>query len=284
MKRLVAWVLSAIVLLVAIDSVIFLDEREVAIVTQLGEMKRELTSPGVYFKIPVVQSVHRLEGRIMGSDTAPAEYLTRDKKRLVADPITRFRISDVGTFYVTMGNESSAKARLNDIVNSELRRVFATQDFGEIIGNAREPMMHKVVAGIRDKVKPFGIEVIDVRIKRADLPKEVQESVFKRMQAERERVAKRYRSEGEEEAAKIRAQTDKEKAILLSEAYAQAQKTRGEGDAESIQVYASAYGKDPEFYAFMRSLSAYERSIDDKSSIVLSTGSELFKYLDSPKK
>jgi membrane protease subunit HflC len=164
-------------------------------------------------------------------------------------------------------------------VNSELRREFASHNFDEIVGHAREPLMQEVGTRVRSKTKAFGIDVLDVRIRRADLPREVQESVFQRMRAERDRVAKQYRSEGEEEAAKIRADTDKEKTILLAKAYETAQKMRGEGDAESTKIYAESYGKDAEFYAFSRSLDTYERSLGESSTLVLSASSPLFRYL-----
>jgi membrane protease subunit HflC len=215
-----------------------------------------------------------MERRIVGTDTAPGEYLTLDKKRLVADPITRWRVTDPLIFYKTLRDESAAKARLDDIINSELRREIASHDFGSIVGNEREPLMAKVAKNTRDKTREFGIEIVDVQIRRADLPREVQESVFARMRAERDRVAKQYRSEGQEEAAKIRADTEKEKTILLARA----------GDAEGIKIYADAYGKDPEFYAFVRSLSTYEKAMGEQSTIVLSTGSELFRYLMTPGK
>lgn len=283
MKQFFLFVLAA-ALLVGYSSIFVIDETELSIVTQFGEYKRSVMAPGLYFKIPFVQDVRRMERRILGSDTPPAEYLTLDKKRLVADPITRWRIVDPLGFFTSVHDESGAKARLDDIVNSELRRELASHNFGDIIGNARDPLMKRVANNTRSKTKQFGIEIVDVRIKRADLPKEVQESVFQRMRAERDRVAKQYRSEGEEEAAKIRADTDKEKTIILAKAYEEAQKARGEGDAQSIKIYADAYGKDPEFYEFMRSLDTYEASIDKKSTVVLSTGSELFKYLNTPKK
>src|SRR5690606_38662925 len=180
-------------------------------------------------------------------------YLTLDKKKLVADPIARWRIVDPIIYYRKMGDESRAKARIDDIVNSELRSEIASHDFGDIIGNRRQPLMDNVAQRAREKVADFGIELVDVQIKRADLPNEVQESVFLRMRAERDRIAKRYRSEGEEEAQKIRAETDKERAILLAKAYEKAQVLNGEGDAQSIAVYASAYGKDADFYALVRS-------------------------------
>lgn len=272
-------IVAAALLATAWSSLVFLDEREMAIITQFGEYKRDLTRPGVHFKLPFVQEVYRMESRVLASDAAAAEYLTLDKKRLVADPITRWRVKDPLRFYTTVHDESGARARLDDIVNSELRRELASHDFGDIIGNAREPLMQRVADNVSRAAKEFGIEVVDVRIKRADLPTEVQESVFGRMRAERDRVAKQYRSEGEEEAAKIRAETDKERTILLAKAYESSQKARGEGDAQSTAIYGSAFGKDPEFYEFTRSLDAYDKVMNQKSTVVLSTGSDVFKYL-----
>jgi modulator of FtsH protease HflC len=275
-------VLLFIGLVIGWSSFFVVDEKEQAIVTQFGEFKRASVAPGLYFKTPFLQEVMKMERRIMGSDTPPAEYLTLDKKRLVADPVTRWRIVDPLMFYKTVHDEIGAKARLDDIVNSELRRELASHDFGQIVGNDRDPLMQREATHVRNKTKEFGIEIVDVRIKRADLPSEVQESVFARMRAERDRVAKQHRSEGQEEAAKIRADTDKERTILLARAYETSEKVRGEGDAEGIKIYAEAFGKDPEFYAFVRSLSAYEKSMSEQSTIVLSTGSDLFRYLVTP--
>lgn len=284
-RTLAALTLLGFLLFVGISSIAIIDESELAIVTQLGQYKVTLDKPGIHFKIPFLQTVHRMERRILGSDAPPAEYLTLDKKRLVADPITRWRIVDPLQFFITVHDESGARARVDDIVLSEMRREIASHDFGEIVGNARDPLMVAVAnrAGRKSK-KEFGIEIIDVRIKRADLPREVQESVFARMRAERERIAKQYRSEGEEEAAKIRAKTNKEKTILLAKSYEVAQKLRGEGDAESTRIYAETYGKDPELYSFLRSLDAYEQIINDQTSLVLSAKSEMFKYLAKPDK
>jgi modulator of FtsH protease HflC len=277
------WVVLVLLALATLwSSVVVIDERQIAIVTQFGAYKRALSRPGLYFKTPFVQDVSRMESRILGNDATPAEYLTLDKKRLVADPMTRWRVVDPLKFYTTVHDESGAGARLQDIVNSELRSELANRQFDAIIGSERDTMMQQVAANARTKAKDFGIHVVDVRIKRADLPNEVEESVFGRMRAERERVAKQYRSEGEGEAAKIRAETDKERQILLAKAYEISQKFRGEGDAQSTAIYAGAYDKNPEFYAFLRSLDAYEKLMSEKSTIVVSTGSELFKYLRKP--
>ncbi len=277
---------TLVLLVVAIfagwESFLVVDETKLAIVTQFGEYRYSVNEPGIYRKWPFIQKVQRMERRILGSDTPPSEVLTLDKKRIVVDPITRWRIVNPITFYMTVHDESGAKARLDDIVNSELRREIARRKFGEIVGNERDTMMQKVATNTRGQTHEFGIDIVDVRIKRADLPSEVQESVFARMRAEREREAKRYRSEGEEKAIEIRAQTDKETEIIRSEAKAKAEKLRGEGDAKAITIYAEAYDRDPEFYAFTRRLSTYETALDAKTSIVLSTGSNLFKYLESP--
>lgn len=270
-------VLLAVGVWLAWESFFIVDETELAIVTQMGQFRRSVMKPGLQFKTPLIQQVEKMESRILVSDTPPAEFLTLDKKRLLADPITRWRIKDPLLFYMKLGDETRARSRIDDIVNSELRREFASHDFGHIIGNARSPMMDQVTANTRSQTNDFGILVIDIRIRRADLPPEVQDSVFQRMKAERDRVAKKYRSEGEEEAAKIRADTDKEKTILLAGAYQQSQKLRGEGDATSTAIYAAAYGKDPEFYGFIRNLDSYEKSINSDSTFVLSTGSEFFK-------
>jgi len=282
MKRLVLLLVAIIAVLGVLSSTFIVDETQLAIVTQFGKFRRTIREPGLHFKMPFAETVHVMDGRILGSDTPPAEYLTLDKKRLVADPITRWRIVDPLKFFMTVHNEVGAKARLDDVVNSELRQELASHNFGDIVGNERDPMMQVVATKTRNKTSEFGIEIVDVRIKRADLPAEVQESVFARMRAERERVAKKYSSEGQEEAAKIRADTDNEKEILLAKADETAKKLRGGGDAEATRIYAEVHGKDVEFYAFMRSLEAYEKLVTKQSSLVLSTNSPLFKYLVAP--
>ena len=261
------------------QGIFIIDETEQAIITQFGEYKRTIQEPGLHMKLPVMQLANRFERRILVSDAAPAEYLTGDKKRVVVDHITRWKIADPLAFYKSVRTEVSGQARLAEIVSSELRKELALHEFTDIISKQRDLITATVAKGASEKAKKLGIEVRDVRIKRADLPKEVQESVFARMVAERERIAKRYRSQGEEAAVKIRAQTDKVKAILLAEAYQQAQVLRGEGDAESTKIYAAAFGKDPEFYRFIRSLEVYERGFQEGSIMVLSGDEELLKYL-----
>jgi len=262
---------------------IIVDEREQVIVTQFGEYIRTIQKPGLALKTPFLHSAIRFDRRILVSDAPQAEYLSQDKKRLVADPVTRWRIADPLKFFKTVRDESGARARLDDLVFSELRREVASHTFATVIGAKREAIMDAVAKSVRTKASEFGIEVMDVRIKRADLPREVQQSVFARMQAEREREAKRYRSEGEEEANKLRSQTDKERTIVLAEAEQNAQKLRGEGDATATRIYAEAYGKDPEFYRFVRSLQSYELFLGKRSTLLLSADSPLFRYLAGPR-
>ncbi|HRZ38438.1 MAG TPA: protease modulator HflC [Candidatus Paceibacterota bacterium] len=276
---LVAVMLAAFVIRQALFTV---NETEQVIITQLGEYKRTVQEPGLAWKMPFLQTVNRFDRRILTSDAPKAEYLTQDKKRLVADPVTRWRIADPLQFYKTVRDESGARARLDDLVLSELRREVASHTFDLVIGLNRETIMDNVARTAREKAKEFGIAVVDVRIKRADLPQEVQLSVFQRMQAEREREAKRYRSEGEEESAKLKAETDKQRTILLAQAKQDAEKLRGEGDGTATGVYAEAYGKNAEFYAFVRSLQAYEQFLSRRSTLVLPADSDLFRYLSTP--
>lgn len=283
MNRIQIYVLIGLLAWIGLDSFYVIDEGQLAIVTRFGEYRGSRLSPGPYFKVPFSDSVTKMEKRILGSDTPQAEYLTLDKKKLVADPVTRWRIDKPLEFYKSVGSITAAKARIDDIVTSELRDEFASHNFGDIIGVSRQPMMERVAERARANVKEFGVYLVDVQIKRADLPREVEESVFQRMRAERDRMAKRYRSEGDEESAKIKAETDKEKAILLAQAYEKAQSLIGEGDAKGVSIYADAFGKDPEFYAFSRSLEAYEIAIDPTTHLVLSTNNELFRYVGAPR-
>ena len=282
------FLISGLILLIATAALlkqvcIIVDESEQVIVTQFGEYIRTIQKPGLAFKTPFLHSAIRFDRRILVSDAPQAEYLSQDKKRLVADPITRWRIADPLKFFKTVRDESGARARLDDLVFSELRSEVASHTFVTVIGVKREAIMDTVAKNVRTKASEFGIEVVDVRIKRADLPKEVQQSVFARMQAEREREAKRYRSEGEEEANKLRSQTDKERTIVLAEAEQSANKLRGEGDATATRIYAEAYGKDPEFYRFVRSLQSYELFLGKRSTLLLSADSPLFRYLAGPR-
>jgi membrane protease subunit HflC len=284
-KKLIGiFVIVVIIAAVPTTSLFTVDETEQAIVTQLGKFIREVKEPGLHFKIPLIQKEHKFEARVIEYDAAAAKIITDDKKHMVIDNYARWKIIDPLKFYQTVGNESGAQSRLDDIVFSEMREELARHTLTEIVSVNREQIMDKVAAQCNQKVGEFGIRVIDVRIKRADLPQEVMQSVFDRMKAERQRIAKKYRSEGEEESVKIMAQTDKDKTILLADSYMQAEKLQGEGDAEALKIYAKAYEKDPEFYAFVRTLEAYGKSLGEGTTLILPADTEFFKYLNPPTK
>ena len=281
--RGVTGILVLLLALVAGTSCLYtVDETDQVIITQFGEYKRTERDPGLHVKLPLVEVVLRFEKRVLSTDANAEKYLTVDKKRVVIDHLTRWRIADPLVFFKSVGHEAGARERVDDIVFSELRRELASHPFGKIISVERESIMGTVAGRAAEKTKQFGIEIVDVRIKRADLPEEVQASVFARMQAEREREAKRYRSEGEEEAAMIRAETDKERTIILAKAYEESETRRGEGDAEATRIYGKAYGPEAEFYTFLRRLEAYEKIMAEQNMVVLSTDSWLFEYLNTP--
>jgi len=283
-KIIIVIVLIVIVAIVLGGSLFTVDEKEQAIVTQLGKYVRTVSEPGLGFKVPFLQKVHKFEDRVLEYDAAAAPIITSDKKHLVIDNYARWRIVEPLKLYQTVRDEAGAQARLDDIVFSEIREELARHTLTEIVSVNREAIMEKVHKQCDNKAREYGVEVMDVRIKRADLPAEVAHSVYARMKAERQRIAKKYRSEGEEEAVKIRAATDKEKTIMLADSYRDAEKLKGEGDAEAIKIYAEAFEKDPEFYAFVRTLKAYEKSLRRDTTIILSSDSELFQYLSPPTK
>jgi membrane protease subunit HflC len=258
-----------------------LDEREQAIITQFGAYVRTVATPGLHAKVPFVHSVTRFDRRVLATDAPPAEYLTLDKKRVVVDYVARWRIADPLAFFKSVRTLEGARARIEDIVFSELRRELASQDFAPVTSELREPTMEAVAQAARARTAAFGIALIDVRIKRADLPSEVQQSVFARMIAERGRIAKRYRSEGEEEAAKIRAETDKQREILLARAYERSQRLHGDGDAAATAIYAKAYERDPNFYVFLRTLEAYDDILTPETLLVLPGDAAMFRLLSS---
>lgn len=271
-------------LIVLSQATFVLPEWQQAIVTQFGQPVRTVREPGLHFKAPFVQAVTRFDKRILVTDASPGEYLTLDKKRLLVDHVSRWAITDPLQFFRTMRDERGAMARLDDIISARLRQQIAAHDFKSIISEKREPIMEQVTSGTRDHAQAFGIHVVDVRIKRTDLPPEVQASVFARMQAERQRIAMRYRAEGEERAREIRAVADKEREIILARAYADSQRLRGEGDAQATAVTGQAFGRDPGFYGFLRRLETYERILADGTTIVLRPDSELLRYLETPRR
>ncbi len=258
------------------------DEKESIVITQMGKPVRTIVEPGLHFKLPYpFQTLHVFDDRLLEYDSAPTEIITKDKKNLVVDNYASWRIIDPLKFMQTVGTEIGAQSRLDDIVYSELRVELGARDLLETVALSRAEIMEIITGKCYQKALEYGIEVADVRIKRADLPEENEKFVFDRMRAERKRIANQYRSEGNEEATKIKAETDRDRTLILAEAYRKAQEIRGEGDAEALKIYANAYQRDPYFYEFTRSLEAYEKSLSQKAVVILSTESELFKYLEN---
>jgi membrane protease subunit HflC len=274
--------LGLVLVFVAAQAAFTIGEWEQGMVVQFGNPKRIIQEPGLYFKLPVAQNLVRFEKRVLTTDARESEYITLDKKRVLVDHVSRWRINDPLQFYRSVRDRIRAMARLDDIISARLRQEIATHNFLDLIREKREDIMAIVTKDTRETAKTFGIEVTDVRIKRLDLPEEVQASVFARMRAERERIAKRYRAEGEEQAQQIRAGADREREVILATAYESSEKLKGEGDAEATRIYADAFGKDAEFYAFTRRLQAYEKILSNDTTLLLDPDSELLNYLQSP--
>ena len=279
-KTLGITVVLLIVLAVVISQTLFtVDETEQAIILQFGNPVATVRDPGLKLKSPFIQNVIFFEKRILSSDALPQEYLTTDKKRLVVDHVTRWKILDPLLFYKAVTTEAGARARLDDIVFSELRRELATFDFVDVISQERENIMERVARSATEKAAEYGIGVVDVRTKRADLPEEVEQSVFNRMIAERKRESNLFRAEGNEQANIIRAQADRDSTVIVAEGYEEAQRIRGAGEAEAIRIYAEALGQDPEFYAFSRRLKAYGAMLKNGDKIVVPANSDFFRFL-----
>jgi membrane protease subunit HflC len=254
-------------------------ETDQAIILQFGDPVRTIVEPGLAWKTPFLQNVIFFEKRILSSDAEPQEYLTADKKRLVIDHVTRWRIEDPLVFFKAVRTELGARARLDDIVFSELREELAKVPYIDVIAEERGAIMVRVTETSAEKALAFGIVVEDVLIKRADLPTEVEQSIFDRMRAERQRESSLFRAEGEEQANIIRAQADRAGTVILAEGYQEAQVLRGEGEAEAIRIYAESLGQDPEFYAFSRRIEAYGRTLKQGDRLVVPADANFFRYL-----
>ena len=277
--------LLALVLLASL-SMFTVDQRERAIVFQLGEVKEVITTPGLHFKWPLIQNVRYFDARILTLDTPDTErYITSEKKNLLVDTFVKWRINDARQYYISVGDEAQAQTRISQTVNATLREEFGKHTVQEVISKDRDEIMKIVRERANQDAKKIGVDIIDVRLKRVDLPQEVSESVYKRMDAERKSVANQLRSEGSSEAERIRAEADKEREVIIANAYKEAQRIKGEGDAKAAAIYAQAFGQNPEFYAFYRSLEAYRSSFKNRSDVlVLEPNSDFFKYLKGPGK
>ena len=279
MKKILTGI-GAILVFLGLTSIFIVDETEQVVVLQFGKPVRIITEPGLHIKVPFpIQEKNVFDNRLLEYDSPPEEILSKDKKSLIVDNYVRWKIVDPLQFLKTVQAIPTALSRMDDIVYSELRRELGTHDMVEIITENREELMEKVTVASNRATQDYGIEVVDVRIRRVDLPSQNEESIYARMDAERKRQANKFRSEGEEEAQKIRATTDRDKTIILADAYKQAERVRGEGDAKAVEVYADAYSADPKFYEFVRTLDAYKKIIDDKTMLVLPSDSRLFKLL-----
>ena len=279
MKRFSIAIFTLIILFV-LSTIIVVDETEQIVILQFGKPVQTITNPGLNFKFPApIQVSNSFDKRLLEYDVPPEEILSRDKKSLIIDNYVRWRIVDPLLFLQTVRAIPTAKTRLDDIVYSELRQELGNHDMAEIITETRELIMKKVTIASNEETSKYGIEVIDVRIRRVDLPQENEASIYARMEAERKRQANKFRSEGEEEAQKIRAATDRDKTVILAEAYKTAQQIRGEGEAKALDIYATSFSKDPDFYEFLRTLETYEKVIDKKTTLVLPVDSKLFKAL-----
>ncbi|MFP3874105.1 MAG: protease modulator HflC [Thiohalophilus sp.] len=279
-KLIAAIVVLAVIGLIASNSMFTVSERELAIQFALGEVKKADFEPGLHFKWPFVNNVRKYEKRIITADTTPQRYLTQEQKPLIVDYYVKWRIRDVETYYKTMqGMESRARMQFNSIVNKGLLDAFGERTLQEVISDARDDIMRNITMKADERVQSFGIEIVDVRLKRIELTERVFDNIFERMSSAREKEARELRASGQGEAERIRAEAERQKTVMLANAYRQAQGIRGEGDAKSAEIYAKAFSQDEEFYSFYRSLNAYRKSlVGDGNLMVLEPDSDFFKY------
>ena len=286
MRRNLGAVLIAIVavLIIASLALFIVDQRQNVIVFRLGEVVRVVNQPGLYGKIPLLDNTRYFDTRILTIDSAePERFLTSEKKNVLVDLFVKWRITDVRAYYVSVGgDEARARTRLLQTINDSLRAEFGNRTVHEVVSGERDKIMELMRDRANEDAQKIGVQVLDVRMKRVDLPQEVSESVYRRMEAERKRVANELRSTGSAESEKIRADADRQREVILAQAYRDAQRVKGEGDARATAVHAAAYQANPEFYAFYRSIEAYKQSFKNKNDVlVLEPNSEFFKYLKS---
>jgi len=287
MNRNLTLLLAGLVaaLIVASLTLFTVDQRQHAIVFRLGEPVNVIRSPGLYLKVPLLDNVRFFDVRILTLDSdEPERFITSEKKNVLVDSFVKFRIVDVLQYYISVGgDEARAKIRLSQTVNDSLRAEFGKRTIHEVVSGERDQIMELMRAKADADARTIGVEVLDVRLKRVDLPQEVGESVYRRMEAERKRVANELRSLGFAEAEKIRADAERQRSIIIAEAYRDAQRVKGEGDARSAAIYARAFQQNPEFFAFYRSMEAYRQSFKSRSDVmVIDPSSDFFRYLERP--
>ena len=273
---------TLVVLVTGAFSMYQVAEWEKAMLFRLGEIVKTDVQPGLHFKFPFVNNVRKFDGRILTLDVEPERFLTAEKKNVIVDSFVMWRINDVERFYTAvLGDERNARQRLEQIIKDAMRGEFSKRTVNEVVSGDRDTMMKELTTDANEQASQIGIAIIDVRVKRVDLPSEVSNSVYRRMQAERSRVAKEFRSQGMEAAERIRADADRQRQVLIANAYRDAEQLRGEGDARAAETYAGAYNKDIEFYAFYRSMQAYQESFDAGGNMMLLVpDSEFFKYFN----
>jgi len=283
-KKTIGMVIVIVLAVILMNSVFFgVREDQQVVVTRFGKPVRIIRSAGLNYRTPFIEQLTFFDKRLLEYDSNPTDILTKDKKSLKVDNFSRWRIVDPLKFLRTVGNEVGAQARLDDIIYSELRQELGRKDLLAIVATDRESLMDEVTKESDKKARQYGIEIVDVRLKRADLPDENLIAIFGRMKAERNRIARQYRSQGKEEAQKIRATTDKERDILLADAYEKEQNLKGFGDAKSIETTAKAFGQDTEFYSFLKSLEVYRASLKDKTTLLMPADSEFLRFLKASK-
>jgi membrane protease subunit HflC len=281
-RSVVGLVVIALAVMLGADSIYVVKETERAVVLRFGALVETNVEPGLHFKLPLADIVRKFDGRVLTVDAAPESFFTIQQKRVIVDSYAKWRINDVDTYYKsTGGDERVASDRLASRINDGLRNQFGVKTLHEVVSGKRDELMKKITDQLNTDVKEsLGVEVLDVRVKRIDLPVDVSASVFRRMAAEREKEAREYRSEGKEQAEKIRADADRQITIIGAEAYREAQKIKGDGDATASATYADAYNKNPEFYSFTRSLKAYRGTFSSKDDLmVVDPKGDFFKYL-----
>ena len=271
--------LVVVIGIAAFQSIFIVQEINQAIVLQFGDPKKIVTKSGLNFKLPFIQNVAYLDKRVLNLDNPPEEVIAADQKRLIVDAIARFKIIDPLKFYISVGNERVARSRLSTIINSRIRGVLGTQELATLLSTDRARQMQIIQSQVNEEAKNFGINIVDVRIKRADLPPANSEAIYKRMQTEREREAKEFRAQGAEIAQKIRSTADKDVTVILAQANKKSEIMKGEGDGQRNKIFADAFGRDPQFFAFYRAMQAYEKAlIGGETSLVLSPDSDFFKF------
>ena len=276
--KIVAGIL-VLIAVVAYLSVIIVKGVNQAIILQFGDPKRIIMKPGLNFKIPFIQNVVYLDKRILNLDTPPEEVIASDQKRLIVDAFARFQIVDPLKFYISVGDERVARSRLSTIINSRIRNVLGQEELQTLLSKDRSKQMELIKVGVNTEAENFGISIVDVRIKRADLPQANSDAIYRRMQTEREREAKEFRAKGAEMAVTITSTADKEVTVILADAQKQSEIMKGEGDGERNKIFAEAFGQDPEFFSFYRSMQSYGKAFTaGETSMILSPDSEFFKF------